>query len=142
MKATKIKCPVVGRVFKADEKTEFIAVNNYLRRSNVEYEIRFFFKAGEFAGGLILTETQPRNEIKIPFCLRFSRNEALELPRPIRAVLKAGNEITGAIIRNPVGGTIYEVNFDRVGYNIAVTSTTLSELKSKFIEAAIAVEGA
>lgn len=140
MEATKIKGAVIGKIFKADEKAEFIEVNNYLQRSNVEYEIRFFFKDREFAGGLILTEKQPRDEIKIPCFLRISRYELRELPFPLRRLIKSNdNVINCTITRTPVG-TTYEARFNRDGYNIAVTATTLSELKSKFIEAAIAVE--
>lgn len=141
MEATKIKSPVIGRIFKADEQAEFLAVNNYLRHANFEYEIRFFLNAGAFAGGLILTETQPRKEIKIPCFLRFSDYELQELPRPIRSAIKHDNKKVNATIKRTPGGITYEVHYKRNGINISISAISISELKSKFIEAAIAVEG-
>lgn len=141
MEATKIKCPVVGKVFKADELKEFLDVNARLRSSDYEHEMRIIWNGKQFAGGIILAATQPREAVKIPFFLRLSNYEALELSRGLRAALKrTGNTLRGTVTRTP-NGTTYEARFDRDGYNIAVTAAALSEIKSKFIEAAIAVEG-
>lgn len=142
MEAIKIKCPVVGRIFKANEKAQFLAVKDYLRRANIECEIRYFMNGKEFASGLILAATQPRDEINIPFCMRFSNYELCELPRPLRLLIKqSDNAIKCTITRTPVGGTTYEARFDQGGFNISVVGASLSELKAKFIETAIAVEG-
>lgn len=141
MEAIKIKSPVIGKIFKADEQAEFLSVNDYLRHANYEYEIRFFFNAGAFAGGLILTETQPRDEIKFPCFLRFSDYELQELPHAIRSAIKQDNKKINATIKRTPTETTYEAHYERNGYNIAVASASVSDLKSKFIEAAIAVTG-
>lgn len=141
MEAIKIKSPVIGKIFKANEQAEFLAVNDYLRHGNYEYEIRFYFNAGAFAGGLIVTETQPREEHKFDCFLSFSGYEMQELPRAIRSELKRNNNRLRATIKRAPAGTIYEAHYERDGLKIKVAAATISELKGKFIEAAIAVEG-
>ncbi len=133
---------VIGRVYKASEKEEFFAMLKYLEDAKLKADARIYLRDfGEFDGGIILSEIQPRKEIEVPYFLRFTRYEALRFPLEFRKLLRRqNNTVTGTITRS-VCGTIYEAHFTRYGYNIVVTDNiSLMHLKEKFIKAVNAAE--